>query len=84
MHICITSYQLNVYFIYRILELNKGQLARLADSSATGQYNDTNVLVTVVNKQKSPPASFLPLTVIRQNNLNELNRFLPNSNFRIK
>lgn len=38
-------------------------LARLADSSATGQYNDTNVLVTIVNKPKSPPASFLPLTV---------------------
>lgn len=50
--------------IIRLLELNKGHLARLADSSATGQYNDTNVLVTIVNKPKSPPASFLPLTVI--------------------
>lgn len=46
-----------------MLAINKGQLARLADSSATGQYNDTNVLVTIVNKPKSPPASFLPLTV---------------------
>ena len=26
--------------IIRLLELNKGHLARLADSSATGQYND--------------------------------------------
>ena len=43
--------------------MNKGHLARLADSSATGKLNDTNVLVTIVNKAKYPVASFLPLTV---------------------
>jgi polyribonucleotide nucleotidyltransferase len=46
------------------LELSHKTLARLADSSATGQYNNTNILVTVVNKPKNPPASFLPLTVM--------------------
>lgn len=51
------------YILYSVLELNHKVYARLADSSATGRYNDTNVLVTVVNKSKQPPASFLPLTV---------------------
>ncbi|CAF0929476.1 unnamed protein product [Brachionus calyciflorus] len=46
------------------LELNHRTLARLADSSATGQFNGTNILVTVVNKPRLSPASFLPLTFL--------------------
>jgi len=42
--------------------LRSGDLARLADSSATAQLNDTNLLVTVVCKAKTG-ATFLPLTV---------------------
>lgn len=38
-------------------------MARMAESSVTGKYNDTNVLVTVVTKPKYPAASFLPLSV---------------------
>ena len=48
------------------MELKKGELARIADFSATGQFNQTNVLVTVVSKPRPSPASFLPLTVISQ------------------
>lgn len=46
------------------MDLNHNVLARLADSSATGRFNETNVLVTVVNKPKGSQATFLPLTVI--------------------
>ena len=35
----------------------------MAESSATGKFNDTNVLVTVVTKPKYPAPSFLPLSV---------------------
>lgn len=53
--------------------MNHKTLARLADSSATARFNDTNVLVTVVNKPKSPPATFLPLTVIINTKINKTN-----------
>ena len=48
----------------RTMELKKGELARIADFSATGKFNQTNVLVTVVSKPRPLAASFLPLTVI--------------------
>ncbi len=42
--------------------LKSGELARLADSSVTAQFNDTNLLCTVVTKPKKD-STFLPLTV---------------------
>jgi polyribonucleotide nucleotidyltransferase len=44
--------------------MSHGSLARMANFSAIGRFNDTAVLVTIVNKLKTPPATFLPLTVI--------------------
>ena len=44
--------------------MKKGELARIADYSATGKFNSTNVLVTVVSKLKPSNSNFLPLTVI--------------------
>ena len=58
------SKNLKLEFDTGTIELNYKNLARLADSSATGRLNETNILVTVVNKRKPQPASFLPLTVI--------------------
>jgi polyribonucleotide nucleotidyltransferase len=52
-----------IFFLNRTLYLEHGNLARLADSSVTAKYNETNVLATVVNKFKPGVASFLPLTV---------------------
>jgi hypothetical protein len=58
------THDLKLEFDSGTIELNYKNLARLADSSATGRLNETSILVTVVNKRKSQPASFLPLTVI--------------------
>lgn len=46
------------------LEIQTGKYARLADEGVAASLGDTAVLVTAVNKAKSPPSAFMvPLTV---------------------
>lgn len=52
------------YFYRRLLRISSGKLAKMADGSAVVTMGDTNVMVTVVSKNRpSNGLGFVPLTV---------------------